>query len=668
MTHSTNRFKRLFADMTVSEALEQLNKRQTDALVYGVVLDTTGVVLSLIDDRMCRTWFERGPNVRLLEPQILLPPLLTLPEAEALSLSDIANFFQDDFANDFNILGIVLLNSEEEPKAIITRETLFPIGVRNEDKHEFFRGLEDASAYLIAPEYLVEASPDNDNENPIKKVLQVTRYGQIQFPAQVQLGVAYELTISITRQSSLDGKNQVELGLKRRDWPLLVAANLVGVRKEDFLIASLSYGVLEVQRMQDSNTLSFMLIPQSLGKKDIFIQFEQWGEQQYDYLITASIHTEVVVAQVEQVSSAAVYHAPTIHTMCAPPDVTLYIKRITDLRYNIYARTIRDKDRGDGELPLIDEIDFPQPPDAYMKAIYADLNKETGEGLSQSEVKLIGNNLYHKLFHEDRFKRFYRDVLNELSQGATVQIISDEPYIPWELLRPFHTLADGTRKSDPYYFCERFALSRWLSESPPRVTDLPFLKVILVVPPSNLRWVEEEVEAIKNIPGVVVEVVRDKQKLETFFTTGEADIVHFACHNAFHSDIPGRSRLQLGDSFLHPDDLVAENMNFGHVHPLVFLNACESAQQGVGLTRLDGWTKAFLDAGAGFFLGALWKTQDNLAYEFAYTFYERLLAGNCVADAMRQARYAVFTPDDATYLSYVLYAHPRASTRSGKKR
>ncbi|QLQ08672.1 MAG: CHAT domain-containing protein [Anaerolineae bacterium] len=41
---------------------------------------------------------------------------------------------------------------------------------------------------------------------------------------------------------------------------------------------------------------------------------------------------------------------------------------------------------------------------------------------------------------------------------------------------------------------------------------------------------------------------------------------------------------------------------------------------------------------AGVFVGSVWKTTDELASQFAATFYRRLLAGDRLAEAMRQAR------------------------------
>jgi CHAT domain-containing protein len=56
----------------------------------------------------------------------------------------------------------------------------------------------------------------------------------------------------------------------------------------------------------------------------------------------------------------------------------------------------------------------------------------------------------------------------------------------------------------------------------------------------------------------------------------------------------------------------------------------------------------------------MWKITDGLACTFATTFYTRLLSGEPVAEALRNARTAIKQAGDATYLSYTLYADPRA--------
>lgn len=666
--HLVRKFVVALQTSTVKDVLQQLT---VTGQRYIVVVDEDRKIQTLLDKQNINRSVRSAGGKQTLSslPQ---PPLLTLPEEEALDIVDIAAFFYRDIAKHPAILGVILLDQHNNATAIVERELLaasiFSDLARNQAKTVFRTqdypgsGMRGAPTFGIHPQIV---SPASDFD-VVDRDLQVTRYGNLQFPAQVPLHTPCELTITIYRHPDAIVGQQIELGLTRGEWPLRLVVNLVAVKPEDFLIRGLSYGLIEVPRMRDSEPLTFTLIPQSLGEKDIAIQFEQMEATGLDYVVTTHLHTTVVATPAEQAGNAEVRHAPTLTSASNPPDATIYIKHMHGLHYNIYARIAKDAQQA--ELPLIDEIDFPQTPAAYISSLFADLDSKTNGGLSRAEydteVRRIGNKLYKELFQEDGFKRFYWTTLDALSEEATVQIISDEPYIPWEILRPYSARPDGRLVSDAHYFCERFALSRWLTESGQRMNQLPLLKVKVVAPRTDLQWVENEVVAIQEIPGLKVDVLRTMQELEHFLTKGEADVLHFACHGAFQANNPGRSFLQIGTRYLQPDDLVGEDCSFGSVHPLVFLNACESGQQGIGLTGLDGWAKAFLNAGVGFFIGSVWKTTDVLAYQFARTFYQRLLAGDSVSEAMRQARKAIVRSGDATYLSYTLYAHPRARARS----
>lgn len=665
--HLVRNFAVISQASTFDDAHQQLAERGQH---YIVMVDEDKKIQALLHKKNLAT-SQKNKKALLSLPH---SPLLTLPETEALDIVDIAAFFHRDIAKHPDILGIVLLDQHNNAAAILEREvieTSFSPDLSRSHAKELFQaqgytGMRGEKAFGIGDGLRGGNIPSSASSAVTDRNLHVTRYGNLQFPAQVSLNQHCELTITVNRHPDAAARQEVELGLTRSEWPLRLVVNLVSVKPEDFLIKGLSYGLIEVPRMKDSEPLTFTLIPQSLGEKDIAIQFEQMGDTGLDYIITTNLRTEVIATPVAPGDHAEVRHAPTLTSACNPPDVTIYIKHMHDLHYTIYARTAKNTQQA--ELPLIDEIDFPQTPVAYMRTLFADLDRKTSGGLSReeydTEVRRIGNKLYKELFHEEGFKRFYWTTLDALPDEATVQIISDEPYIPWEILRPYSEKPDGSLVSDARYFCERFAFSRWFTKGMQPVNQLPLLKVVVVAPPTNLQWVEEEVEAIKEIPGLQVDVLRTMPKLEHFLTKGEADVVHFACHGAFQENYPGRSVLQIGNRYLQPDDLVAEDCYFGRVHPLVFLNACESGQQGIGLTGLDGWAKAFLDAGVGFFIGSVWKTTDVLAYHFAHTFYTHLLKGDSVSEAMRHARKATVRSGDATYLSYTLYAHPRARARS----
>jgi hypothetical protein len=505
---------------------------------------------------------------------------------------------------------------------------------------------------IVDREYLGRDGPSSTEAGPEARV---TRYGRLDFPGQVPLQKPCQLTVTVNRQKVEGAPGQVELGLRAVEWPLQVVAT-VKVRPEDFRVEGPSHGVIEVPKDADSEPLTFVLFPLSLGEKTIRVKFEQNNT----YLNTAFIASQVIVASAAPAGTADVEGAPTIGAETLSPEVTIYIDELDELTYTV---RVRRKNDAVGDAEVVDHIRFPKPPDQYMAAIFADLDTKTKTGLTadefEAEVKKIGNNLYDDLFDEDGFKAFYWEHMAPMPKGSAVQIVSEEPWIPWEMLRPFRQRADGFWESDPLFLCERFALSRWLEvRGLGPATRLPMQDITVVVPPSNLPFVKDEVQALEQFPNWRLQKIQDKAALEEFFQHKQANIVHFACHGKFQEAIPERSIVLLGDKRLSPRDVTAEYRNFARAQPLVFLNACDSGRQGLGLTGVDGWATAFLEAQVGVFVGSVWKTTDSLASLFATTFYRRLQAGETVGEAVRRGREAVKRAGDATYLSYTLYANP----------
>ncbi|WP_041470465.1 CHAT domain-containing protein [Chloroflexus aggregans] len=82
------------------------------------------------------------------------------------------------------------------------------------------------------------------------------------------------------------------------------------------------------------------------------------------------------------------------------------------------------------------------------------------------------------------------------------------------------------------------------------------------------------------------------------------------------------------------------------------------------LTGLGGWAARLVgEYGVGALIAPLWVVNDQIAYEFARTFYTATQTpGMTLAAALRQARRQAKEayPDDPTWLAYSLYAHPNA--------
>jgi CHAT domain-containing protein len=75
---------------------------------------------------------------------------------------------------------------------------------------------------------------------------------------------------------------------------------------------------------------------------------------------------------------------------------------------------------------------------------------------------------------------------------------------------------------------------------------------------------------------------------------------------------------------------------------------------------LAAFAEAFIRAGAGAFVSSLWAVGDEPATTFSHEFYAELKDGSSVAEAAVAAREKARAAGDATWLAYVVYAHPDA--------
>jgi hypothetical protein len=245
----------------------------------------------------------------------------------------------------------------------------------------------------------------------------------------------------------------------------------------------------------------------------------------------------------------------------------------------------------------------------------------------------------------------------------TVQISSDEAWIPWELCR-LTGEEDGEVVEDDF-FCARFQVTRWVAGVPLR-RRLSLRNVALVAPrDSGLDAVAAERAYFGGLAarGVAVTAVpATAPEVQQALAGGTHDAVHFSGHGTFRDANPDRSALLLeGGDRLSPEAISGRVRNLGRAAPVVFLNACQVGRGGRGLVDVGGFARRFVGAGAAAFVGACWSVYDEPASAFATALYDRLLAGEPMGAAALAARLAVREDGDPTWLAYTVYADPCAA-------
>jgi CHAT domain/Cytosol aminopeptidase family, N-terminal domain len=262
------------------------------------------------------------------------------------------------------------------------------------------------------------------------------------------------------------------------------------------------------------------------------------------------------------------------------------------------------------------------------------------------------------------------------STGQHVIVVHDAEAsrIPWETLcvnGTFPALAGGMSRR---YLAPNLSVAKWLEA---RRED-EWLDVLLVVDPQqDLQGARAEGERIQKLLGERqrVRITRvdgakaTRARLKSEFSSGRYDILHYAGHAYFDPDQPARSGLLCADGALTGAELAA----LGNLPSLTFFNACESARVRRRVTRESanvthdlreriersvGVAEAFLRGGVANYIGTYWPVGDVGAKAFADVFYDALVGGETLAEAIAKGRAEVNALESQDWADYIFYGSP----------
>jgi hypothetical protein len=319
--------------------------------------------------------------------------------------------------------------------------------------------------------------------------------------------------------------------------------------------------------------------------------------------------------------------------------------------------------------------------DKYVASLYARIEDRWAEHGSEQnafarDLKAIGSDLFDDLLPLElrQLLWIHRDAIN------SVQVISSEPFIPWELIY----LRDPAQRkpSADSAFLGELGVVRWLMQNyPPEELTISRKKTRYVIPEYTLGHelpeAAEERELMEQWFGATGVTAEANSILDLLNTPGQFDLLHIACHGLTDSgnieaaclEMPGKPRT---DGSLSEENLMAVTVRreadlfdeSSGRQPIVVLNACQSARAGYGLKGIGGFAEAFVSRGAGVFIGSSWSVGDIAARTFITEFYTRFLPAKAkglpLSEAVAQARTKARMDGDATWLAYAVYGHPRA--------
>lgn len=369
----------------------------------------------------------------------------------------------------------------------------------------------------------------------------------------------------------------------------------------------------------------------------------------------------------QQITASMVIENPPTDTGVVEPDVALSVVRSTAGTHDALHWAYCWKAQGwrwvDGGMTT-----FGRPVQDWAEEKHTQLSKlarpgQRPSGNVRAELEQLGQNLYRDLFPPD-VKAFYEKAARAT---RTMIVYTDEPWIPWELVKPWGETGSGD------FLCIRHDLARWYLSDKGRVAPAPVTVRTLarVVRPTDLRAVHREAAYLNRLPMLWKPLQswrpmpRYPRDVVSLLEHGSVNLLHFATHGKLSGDSYPSTSISLGSEALSLDAIVGSEVAGGirRAAPFVFMNACHTGRRQPGLGRVDGWAERFLEFGASAFIGASWEIADDLAADFAAAVYDALRGGASLAAAVRTARIQLraSSPDNSTWLAYCLYGHPNAT-------
>jgi len=317
--------------------------------------------------------------------------------------------------------------------------------------------------------------------------------------------------------------------------------------------------------------------------------------------------------------------------------------------------------------------DLGTPAQNYVAALFANFIASRNDPKNRlAALRGAGESLF------DATPKNFRDAYERLTKGGklkTILVVSDEPYIPWELMVP-PTTRDQTIQGlerDPIGVAQ--AVGRWVSDE--HLSPLAKLHVerMMVVAPdysnTDLKVLAQSEEEARYLKRRFHATVLSPSIYTTIIGALKAQpphLFHFIGHGNSSPEAPAQClHLEDKDS-LKPDVVRGEpafKMAFAKQTPVVFLNACEVGQQTLALGGPAGFAPTFIKLFASSVIAPLWSVRDSLAHEVAQALYDAAIPDKGrpvpVAEVLRQIRERAYrggNEGEDTYAAYCFYGDP----------
>jgi hypothetical protein len=344
--------------------------------------------------------------------------------------------------------------------------------------------------------------------------------------------------------------------------------------------------------------------------------------------------------------------------------VTITKRDSTGLHYSCHVRAPRFRAYADG---VEEDWDFDVRTDEIVRSYMNQFTKKKSDANIIAEMRGAGLKFFEKA--PQKFKDAFWMLTDAMQPFETISIVSQEAFIPWELMVPVRP--DGTENERP--LGADYCVARWTDRknvvaAPQkiRLTDCFIIAPDYADKSKVLKWAKDETALVQNTFAPKAEVI-DPAKFAAVTKKLQAElrcVVHFVCHGK--EDSAGIQTIDLMDEELSSNAVSGMRdlcKAFREKRPMVFLNACQVGRPTRALVGIGGFADAFIQIGASAVVAALWSVVDETARLVAEEFYKGVTAeptrpfAAILRDVRRKA-YESGAKD--TYAAYCFYGDPAA--------
>ncbi|HSK79428.1 MAG TPA: hypothetical protein VLQ45_23445, partial [Thermoanaerobaculia bacterium] len=239
-----------------------------------------------------------------------------------------------------------------------------------------------------------------------------------------------------------------------------------------------------------------------------------------------------------------------------PPDLEMRVRIVPD---NGQTRLIYTLHSPAGVAPFTHkEIEGPKiqgDPERFHTYLQKKLDL-LGDGLDLGDEKLLRAeierklaSLGHQLWNElvpSGFGQHYRIIRSTV---RTWMIVTDEPWIPWELIKPYDdSLPENVIDDD--FLGRKFQLTRWLAGSKPPSLEIEIRRLAAIrtdktLPQSDTEGAHLTGLALRSGVDDASPRVTKPGALLSFFETGGTHLLHFIGHGTFEAGQADESAIPL---------------------------------------------------------------------------------------------------------------------------